>query len=228
MTRSDLRHFREKRGWTQQELAQRLQVSQTLVSLWEKGERRLPARRLRQLRRLGMQLDPLALPMRNKSSLGIVVDYGKELSNLAYPGFEHSRDGDPRWNPAELLVRALSEKNLDRRVAEALPWLVLRYWEMDWGWVWREVKVRDLQNRLGFTLTLARKLAVQQKEESDAALRLRELEESLRGSLLAKEDTYCYEGMTEAERTWLRTKRSPEASTWNVLSDLEPGYLTHA
>jgi transcriptional regulator with XRE-family HTH domain len=226
MSGSNLRHFREHRGWNQQELARRLRVSQTLVSLWEQGERRVPVMRLHQLRQLGMQVDPLELPMRHKPSLG-TMDYGQELSNLGYSGFAHFQGGDPKWNPAELLVSALSEKNLDRRVAEALPWLVLRYWEMDWGWVWREVKVRDLQNRLGFTLTLARKLAVQ-KNESHVALRLRELEESLRESLLAKEDTYCDEGMTQAERTWLRTKRSAEASAWNVLSDLEPAYLTHA
>jgi hypothetical protein len=33
--------------------------------------------------------------------------------------------------------------------------------------------------------------------------------------------------MTEAERKWLRRKRSTEAATWHVLSDLEPRYLTH-
>ena len=172
-----------------------------------------------------MQVDPLELPMRHEPILG-TMDYGQELANLGYPGFAHFRDGDANWNPAQLLVSALAEKNLDRRVAEALPWLVFHYAEMDWGWVRREAKVRDLQNRLGFTLTLARKLAVQ-KNKSDVVLRLRELEDSLRGSLLAKEDTYCYEGMTEAERKWLRTQRSPEASTWNVLSDLEPAYLAH-
>ena len=130
------------------------------------------------------------------------------------------------WNPAELLVQALSEKNLDRRVAEALPWLVLRYSEMDWVWVQRDAKLRNLQNRLGFTLVLAKKLAVQ-KQEGEVAARLEEQEEALRDSLLAKEDTYCNEGMTQAERKWLQTRRSSEASTWNVLSDLQPAFLTH-
>jgi hypothetical protein len=155
------------------------------------------------------------------------VDYAQEPSNLGYPGFAHFQGGEPSWNPAELLVNALSQKNLDRRVAEALPWLVLRYSEMDWVWVYREVKLRSLQNRLGFTLALAGKLAVQ-KQAVEVAARLEQREESLRESLLAKEDTYCHEGMTQAERKWLRTKRSPEASAWNVLSDLEPCYLTHA
>lgn len=226
MVSLSLRNLREQRGWNQQELARRLGVSQTLVSLWEHGERQIPTRRLRQLHKLGMKLNPVELPMRGKARV-TDVDHAQELSNLGYPGFVHFQAGQPTWNPAELLVHALAEQNLDRRVAEALPWLVLRYSEMDWEWVRREAKLHDLQNRLGFTLVLARKLAVQ-KQERDVAAALDRQEESLRDSLLAKEDTYCNEGMTQAERRWLRAKRSPEASTWNVLSDLEPAFLIHA
>jgi hypothetical protein len=112
-------------------------------------------------------------------------------------------------------------------VAEALPWLALRYSEMDWDWVTREAKLRNLQNRLGLTLLLAKKLALR-KQELEVANSLERREKSLRESLLAKEDTYCHEGMTQAERRWLQTRRSPEASAWNVLSDLQVADLTHA
>jgi len=226
MTGQSLQSFRKQRGWNQHEVARRLGISQTLVSLWEHGERQVPVERLRQLHQLGMELNPVELPIQNKVRVP-EVDYAQELSNLGYPGFAHFQSGEPSWNPAELLVNAVSQKNLDRRVAEALPWLVLRYSEMDWVWVLREVKLRSLQNRLGFTLALARELAVQ-KHAEEVAARLEQQEESLRESLLAKEDTYCHEGMTQAERKWLRTKRSPEASAWNVLSDLQARYLTHA
>jgi transcriptional regulator with XRE-family HTH domain len=225
VTSVNLRNVRKQRGWNQQEMALRLGVSQTLVSLWEQGERKLPARRLNQLRQLGVKLDPTELPMRDKLN-STKVDYAQELSNLGYPGFAHFQSGEPNWNPAQLLVNALSEHNLDRRVAEALPWLVLRYSEMDWDWVRCEAKLLDLQNRLGFTLSLAQKLAVQ-KQQLDVAARLGQQEKTLGGSLLAKEDTYCYDRMTQSERKWLQTKRSPDATTWHVLSDLEPGYLTH-
>ena len=225
MTVLSVRNLRKQQGWNQQELARRVGVSQTLVSLWEHGERQIPTGRLRQLHQLGMELNPVELPMPNKVS-ATEVDYAQELSNLGYPGFAHFHSGEPMWNPAELLVHALSEKNLERRVAEALSWLVLRYSEMDWVWVQREAKLHNLQNRVGFTLVLARKLAVQ-KQEGEVAARLAMQEESLRESRLAKEDTYCYESMTQAERKWLQTRRSPEAFAWNVLSDLEPVYLTH-
>ena len=168
MSNTNLRNVRKQRGWNQQETARRLGVSQTLVSFWERGARKVPFRRLTQLRQLGMELNPLELPMRNMVSPR-EVDYAQELSNLGYPGFAHFQGGEPNWNPAELLVHALSEKNLDRRVAEALPWLVLRYSEMDWGWVHREAKLRNLQNRLGFTIVLAKKLAVQKQELEVAA-----------------------------------------------------------
>jgi transcriptional regulator with XRE-family HTH domain len=225
MTSANLRNVRNQRGWNQQDLALRLGVSQTLVSLWEHGERKVPTRRLHQLRQLGMKLDAVMLPMRDEVSLG-GGDYAQELSNLGYPGFAHFQSDEPRWNPAELLVNALSERNLDRRVAEALPWLALRYSEMDWDWVKREAKLRNLQNRLGFTLVLAKKLAFQ-KRGMEAAARLEKQEESLRESLLAKQDTYCYERMTQAERKWLQTRRTLDAAAWHVLSDLEPAHLTH-
>jgi len=223
---TNLRNFRKQRGWNQQELARRLEVSQTLVSLWEHGQRKVPVRQLGQLRQLGMELNPTELPLRGEASFG-EVDYAQELSNLRYPGFAHFRSGEPSWNPAQLLVEALSQRNLDRRVAEALPWLALRYSEMDWAWVTREARLRNLQNRLGLTLLLAKKLAFQ-KQELEVADSLERREKSLRESLLAKEDTYCHEDMTQAERRWLYTRRSPEASAWNVLSDLQLADLAHA
>lgn len=109
------------------------------------------------------------------------VDYAQELSNLGYPGFAHFQSSEPNWNPAQLLVKALSEHDLDRRVVEALPWLVLRYSEMDWDWVRREAKLLDLQNRLGFTLALAKQLAIQ-KQRFDVACRLGQQAEALGGA----------------------------------------------
>jgi transcriptional regulator with XRE-family HTH domain len=225
VTGANLQNVRKRRGWNQQELARRLGVSQTLISLWEHSERKLPTKRFQQLRQLGMEMDATELPMRDKQSQS-GMDYAQELSRLGYPGFAHFQNGEPSWNPAQLLVNALSENDLDRRVVEGLPWLVLRYAEMDWDWVRREAKLRDLQNRLGFTLALARRLAVQ-KQQGEVAARLGQQEEILRGSLLAKDDTYCYERMTQSERKWLQTRRSRDAAAWHVLSDLEPAYLMH-
>ena len=173
------------------------------------------------------EADPTSLPLREPAKLAD-SDFERELANLRYPGFAHRRSANeknPSWNPSQLLVMALSTETLDRRVAEALPWLVLRYAEMDWVWVVRQAKVLDLQNRLGFVVTLARELAEQHGLGSP--LDLQQLETQLEQSRLSKQDTFCNERMTQAERRWLQTKSSPAAHRWNVLSDLRVEHLAH-
>jgi transcriptional regulator with XRE-family HTH domain len=221
-----LKAARKKVGWNQQELATRLGVSQTLVSLWEHGVRRFSPRRLRQFRDLGLELPPTTFPLPSHLRRSR-VDYGQELANLGYPGLAHLGTGGPNYNPAQLLVMALGEHHLERRLAEALPWLAFAFWDMNWEWVRREAKVGDLQNRLGFTLALAKKLAAQ-KQQPEALAHLGQQEDSLRQSLLAREDTYANETMSEAERKWLREQRPAEAAAWHVLSDMEADQLTHA
>jgi hypothetical protein len=154
------------------------------------------------------------------------MDLTQELANLGYPGFAHYQNGEPGVNPAQLLVLMLAQNQLDRRLAESLPWLVFRYPEMDGDWVCREAKLRDLQNRLGFTLLLAQEIAAQ-KQRPEVALRLSRLGQELRRSLLAKEDTFCNEQMTKSERMWLREHKSQQAAAWNLLSDLRPEDLRH-
>ncbi len=225
MAGAELRALRKKHKWNQNELARRLGVSQTLVSLWEHGTRPVPAQWLKKLHKLGLQFDATKLPMR-KDADSVRVDFAKELSNLGYPAYGYFRTGLPSWNPAQFLVMALAERDLDRRVAEGLPWLARHFVGMNWEWARREAKVRDLQNRLGFTVALARKVA-EERGESDVASQLAREEETLRESLLAKEDTFSRDGMTQAERNWLQAHRSPEARAWHVLSDLVTEHLAN-
>jgi len=225
MAAADLRTLRRQRGWNQHELARRLGVSQTLVSLWEKGTRPVPVQWLPKLHKLGLEFDATKLPMR-KDGESALLDFAQELSNLGYPAYGYFRNGLPSWNPAQFLVMALAQPNLDRRVAEGLPWLVRHFVGMDWEWVRREAKVRDLQNRLGFMIALARKVA-EEKQQPEVASQLARQEEVLRGSLLAKEDTFSRENMTQVERAWLLTNRSPEARAWHVLSDLVTAQLAN-
>jgi hypothetical protein len=91
------------------------------------------------------------------------------VAGLGYPGFAglRSRHWTPK-NPGEVLLTALAQDDLESRLVEALPWLVLRYSTLDWTWVVREAKVRDLQNCLGFVVGLARQLAVRGGDERKA------------------------------------------------------------
>ena len=142
-----------------------------------------------------------------------------ELAALGYAGFSYLRTRRPRWNPAELLVAALTHDQLESRVAEALPWLAYTFYDLNWDWVAREAKVNDVTNRLGFVVTLACELA-ERKGDGPATNVLRNVEAHLQRSTLMREQTFCNEGMTSAERRWLQSRKTPEAQQWNVLSDL--------
>jgi transcriptional regulator with XRE-family HTH domain len=225
MAGADLKALRKQHKWNQNELAQRLGVSQTLVSLWEQGSRPVPTQWLKKLYKLGLEINATKLPMR-KDADSVHMDFAQELSNLGYPPYGYFRAGMPSWNPAQFLVMALGQRDLDRRVAEGLPWLARHFVGMNWEWARREAKVRDLQNRLGFTIALARKVA-EEKQQPEVASQLARQEEVLRGSLLAKEDTFSRENMTQVERAWLLTNRSPEARAWHVLSDLVTAQLAN-
>jgi len=45
---------------------------------------------------------------------------------------------------------------------------------------------------------------------------------------LAREDTFCHDSMTQAERAWLREHRSPAAAHWNLLTDMKGEHLAYA
>jgi hypothetical protein len=151
-----------------------------------------------------------------------------DLAALGYPGFAYLR---PRsWkpkNPSNVLLAALAQDDLEARLVEALPWLVLRYWPLDREWLVREAKLRDLQNRLGFVVTLARRLAERARHERKARA-LSELETELGRSLLAREDTLCRASLSEPERRWLAENRPEDAQHWNVLTDWTGDALRYA
>jgi hypothetical protein len=136
-----------------------------------------------------------------------------QLAVLGYPGFAHLKKGGRTVNPATFLLSALDQQNLEARTAEGLPWVVLRYPEMPKEFLVKEARARNLQNRLGFVVTLGRRAA----RRDD----LRPLEQTLADSKLEREDSFCQE-LNEAERNWLREHRSEEARQWNLLSDFRP------
>jgi transcriptional regulator with XRE-family HTH domain len=227
MTGKDLRRVRNKKGWTQQQAAEHLGLSQAYLSMLERDERKL-SRTVQSILNENDCLHPLGLPLHGPMDWPKVNmdELATELASLGYPGFAYM-SARATWNPAELLLAALTKENLEVRVAEALPWLVLAYNDMNWDWVVRESKLNDVQNRLGFVVTLARELA-EKKNDQTATERLSVVESNLRRSVLAQEQTLCNDRMSQAERKWLRDNRPLEARQWNVLSDLKTEHLSHA
>ena len=235
MNGRELKEARVQRGWTQQQVARKLGVTQAYLSMLEHGHRVLPYSLTRKAVEV-LQARPTALPLR-EATLGTPLDSEEgsekgserlraELAGLGYPGFAHLRERR-RHNPAEVLLHALNESDMDSRVVEGLPWLVVRYADMDWDWLVQNAKVSDRQNRLGFVATLALQLAA----KSTDAQRSRKLTEYVRvldHSRLVKEDTLCHDSLTEAERKWLRANRPAEAKHWNLLTDMKAENLPHA
>lgn len=227
MTGKTLRAGREKRGWTQQQAARKLGVSQTYLSLLEKGVRRIPQKLSRKVASV-YGLSPTTLPLESrwdspagKSNQGLASD----LAALGYPGLAYLKSRRKK-NPAQVLALALRNTDLETRLAEALPWIILEHPDLDWEWLVRETKLNDLQNKLGFLTNVARRLAEKLGRHETAKL-LRELEDSLERSRLVREETLCHDSLTQAERTWLRSNRSEEAKHWNLLTDLSPDHISH-
>src|SRR2546430_17479399 len=116
-----------------------------------------------------------ALPMREPPAEGGVTDaaqLARQLSGLGYPGFAHLR---PRKaNPTAVVLEALLQKDLETRLAEALPWVLLSYPDLDWSWLVRPAQLQDVQNRLGFLVAVAKDLAADRPEVEPAFRRSEE------------------------------------------------------
>ena len=131
-------------------------------------------------------------------------------------------------NPGELLLRALALDELEPRLTEALPWLLLRFEGFDAEAMAVWVKTRDLQNRLGFTVSLARRVAERKPCYRNRLDELRRFEELLERSRLVREETYGRREASPRMRKWLRANRSGEARHWSLLTDLKVEHLPYA
>ena len=109
---------------------------------------------------------------------------------------------------------------------EALPWVLLKYPDLDWQSLVNVAKVRDLKNTLGFVTYVACRFA-EKRNENDKVELLRKQELVLERSRLLLEDTLCHDFLTQAEKRWLETNRSDEAKYWRLLTDLSPEHLSY-
>jgi len=228
MTNDRLKAGRLKTGLTQKRAADALGVSQSYLSQLEMGQRPVTPELARAATSL-YHLSATALPMPEPPAEGHVADsaqLARQLSGLGYPGFAHLR---PRKsNPAAVVLEALLQNDLEARLAEALPWVLLTYPDLDWAWLVRHGKLHDVQNRLGFLVALAKSLAADRPGFESVLSQLCAVEQQLERARLAREDTLCRESMPAAERSWLKTHRSALARHWNLLTGLTVDQLSYA
>ncbi len=227
MLNRHLQEGRKKARMTQAEAAARLGVSQPYLSQLERGRRSATPSLARAAAAL-YHLPPTTLP------ISTTVDADKpafqlaqQLASLGYPGFAHLRTTSEQ-NPASVVLEALVQPNLEVRLAEALPWVLLTYPDLDWRWLVDHSKLHDVQNRLGFVVTLAKAFAARRAHLQHAEKKLSAAEQQLERARLAREDTLGRESMPKAERRWLSEHRTPEAQHWNLLTSLSADQLRYA
>jgi transcriptional regulator with XRE-family HTH domain len=230
MKAPDLKSARRDKGWSQTEAATRLGVSQTYLSMLEAGKRRLRAPLSRKAKRV-FNLPATALPLSDdweaEPQTGMTLV--EQVAALGYPGFTHLRQRHWRKNPAEVLLTALAQKDLESRLVEALPWVLVQYSDMDRNWLVQHAKQFDLQNRLGFVASLARQVAAKTTvANSPSVAALSSLLEPLEQCRLARQDTLGKSLLSDAERRWLEDNRPEEAAHWNLLTDWRAETLPYA
>jgi transcriptional regulator with XRE-family HTH domain len=226
-TLGHLREMRQQRGWTQVQAASRLHVTQAYLSMLERGLRPVPPGMQLAVAQL-FALPPTSLPLPPRAQAMSHAELAEAFARLGYPGFRHlAPTAGGRRNPAEVVAAALQVPSLEARLVEALPWLLVEYADLDWLWLTCETKLHDRQNRLGYLLVLARRLAGRTKR-TDAARRLRDAERALEPSRLVREDSFAGDALSNAERKWLRRRRPQAARHWHLLTDLTAEQLDHA
>jgi transcriptional regulator with XRE-family HTH domain len=224
MPTPNLAAARMARGWTQVEAASRLGVTQGYLSLLERGLRAPSSRLWKALERAyGLVLGSSARP---SDVADIAGELARRLAALGYQPFAYLESravADPEW----VLRTALASSDLEMRVVEALPWVVLEFPKTNWASVVDWAKRSDVQNRLGYVVALARQVGEGRGSAREAA-RLRELENGLEPSVLFREVTLCRDSMPKAERDWLLENRPALAKRWRVLTDLRAEHLPYA
>ncbi|HEV2021578.1 MAG TPA: helix-turn-helix transcriptional regulator [Terriglobales bacterium] len=227
MTPDLLHSARRSRGWTQKRAARQLGVTQAYLSMLERGRRVPPPALATRLAEV-YSLSPASLPLPAGDWQPPPAGDRKvaaELGRLGYPGLAARRRGEQK-NPAEVLLAALALGDVNRRLLQALPWLLLHYPEMDTAWLLDRAKRLDLQNRMGFIVTLARE--VREARGEVVPSNLAGLEAALDRSRLARFGTLCQSSMSEEEGRTLYQERSETARRWNLLTDLKAEELPYA
>jgi transcriptional regulator with XRE-family HTH domain len=225
MTPYEFKSARLGKGWNQTQAAAKLGVSQAHLNCLEHGKRRL-TRELVSRATSVYGLSPEVLPTSEAFTPGPVDDQHltEMLARLNYPGFLYLTAKTHEKNPSEFLLTALSQESFDARVAAALPWVALKFAKPG-SWLVENARKFNLQNRLGFVVTLARRIA--ESQNSERLLELAQLENTLDESRLVKEDFFPRPPRTEGEKKWLRNNRTEDAAHWNLLTRMRPEHLQY-
>ena len=227
----ELRAYRGHRMISQARLANALGVTQAYISQLERGHRpvsRKLAAKLASLPDLN-HLPATVFPEDLAKLDGIDLDHAADLAALGYPGFSDPSPGPPK-NPAAVIVAILKRPHVAPAIMAAIPWVLLRFPDINIDWLVAQARLNNLQNRLGFLTDLAYEIAEAwvARERFDEAylVRLESMRGELESSRLAKDDTLA-RTLSATERQFFEEHRSETARHWNLLTGLTKDTLPY-
>src|SRR5215475_2232582 len=104
MDRSPLKAARINRGWSQQDAAARLGITQAYLSMMERGLRSSAPVAQKLMKVYG--LPATVLPVEKVRNEVSAESLARELARLGYPGYAHLRKRGRATNPASFLLTA--------------------------------------------------------------------------------------------------------------------------
>jgi len=148
------------------------------------------------------------------------------VTRLGYPGFVTTPAfvPDPERLATKTLQRAFKVRTLHPRLVEALTWVAMEFWALDWESVTRTALAAGTQNRLGYLLDLAREEAAHQNR-AVASARLAAVQRGLEASRSDQEDEFFEAFGSELERQFVLARRPPAAAFWRMCTDYTPACL---
>ena len=145
----------------------------------------------------------------------------EEFGGLGYPGYAYLGKTASKF-PANILLDALSRPALEPRLIEALPWLLSEYWQVLPTLV-NETRKLGCQNKLGFLVGLARQIPWTDNQRRRDVMTT--TEKQLETFLIEEESSFY--AMSEAEKDWIKKRRTAQAAHWRILSSLKPEDLDY-
>ena len=219
----EIRQYRGHLKMSQAQLAHALGVTQAYISQLERGRRQVTTKLAARLAKLPdlRRLPATVFPEDAAGLDRIDADFAADLGAMGYPGF--GSDERPPKNPAAIIVGILKRKQVAPGVMAAIPWVLLRFPDLNTGWLVDQARLNNLQNRLGFLTDLAIEIAEMHlaTDRIDEAhlLKLQAMREHLEDSRLAKDDTLA-RPLSPSERQFFDENRSETARHWNLLTGL--------
>ena len=219
----ELRRYRGHERLSQARLAQALGVSQAYVSQLETGARKVSKKLAAKLAALPkLEHLPATVFPEHLDVDTFDRDIAADLAALGYDGVAAAEGRVPK-NPAAVIVAILRRRQVAPAITAAIPWLLIRFPELNTKWLVDQTRLNNLQNRLGFLTELAYEIAQTHFAAGyfDEAhlVRLEAMRGELEKSRLAHEDTLARE-LTPAERQFFQEHRSETARHWNLLTGL--------